>query len=83
MKWSSKILGTPSKILRTAQKNEMTSPLNLLIHISIDSSRRQDLEYIIYIGIDKCRQKVMIFDASWEGCVIPEVVDGGLKRGCF
>ena len=32
---------------------------NRLIFVSMDSSRRQDTEYIIYIGIDTCRQKVM------------------------
>jgi len=31
----------------------------------MDSSRRQDSEYLIYISIDTCRQKVMILEASW------------------
>ena len=35
------------------------------IYIPIDSSRRQDSKYVIYISIDMCRQKVMILDASW------------------
>jgi len=53
---------------RPKKPNDPTHPpptQNRLIYISIDSSRRQDSKYIIYIGIDTCRQKVMILDASW------------------
>ena len=57
----SKILETPSKFLRTAQKTKWPHPpppsQNRLIYISIDRSRRQDSEYIIYIRIDACRRK--------------------------
>jgi len=38
---------------------------NRLIYIPIDSSRRQNFEYVIYISIDRWRQKVIILDASW------------------
>ena len=36
-----------------------------LIHIPIDSSRRQDSEYIIYTSIGTWRQKIMILTGSW------------------
>ena len=47
----SKFLETPSENFRTAQKNQMTPtppPQNRLIYISIDSSRRQDYEYVFF-----------------------------------
>ena len=48
--------GTPSRIR--------------LICVQIDSSPRQDFEYIVYNRFDTCHPKIMLPDASWCNVLI-------------